>query len=135
MSNSEFVRLPLQKYLYSATAAAMVQLRLHEPCSMYYFASWSVRQKVSYSFVPLPFASDSGDATVSEWAVMRQGRVDQQGAETAICPTIRPTRNDVDGYITGIRVRYSVYIFWVQQTTPTSDDYLVTSCWQLRHRR
>jgi len=49
--HSDFVRLPLQTYLYSATAAAVVMSRLHEPCSVYYFASFYVRQKVSYSFV------------------------------------------------------------------------------------
>ena len=44
---------PLQTYLYFATAAAIVQSRLHEPCSLYYFALFYVRQKVSCSFVPL----------------------------------------------------------------------------------
>ena len=31
-SDSDFVRLPLQTYLYSATAAEIVQSRLREPC-------------------------------------------------------------------------------------------------------
>ena len=50
---SDFVRLPLQRYLHSATAAAaVVQSRLHEPnCSVYYFALFYARQKVSCSFV------------------------------------------------------------------------------------
>jgi len=39
-------------YLCSATAAAVVQSRLREPCSVYYFTSFYVRQKVSCSFVP-----------------------------------------------------------------------------------
>jgi len=39
--------------LYSAAAAVVVQSRLHEPCSVYYFASFYVQQKVSWSFVPL----------------------------------------------------------------------------------
>jgi len=47
------MRLPLQTCLYSATAAAVVQSRLHEPCSVHYF--------VSCSFVPL--APNRGDAT------------------------------------------------------------------------
>jgi len=51
-SDSDFVRLPLQTYLYSATAAAVIQSRLHEPCSLYYFASFYARQKVSRTFVP-----------------------------------------------------------------------------------
>ena len=38
--------------LYSATAAAVVQSRLHEPYSVYYFALFYVLQKVSCSFVP-----------------------------------------------------------------------------------
>ena len=44
-SDNDFVRLPLQTYLYSATAAALVQSRLREPCSVYYFASFYVWQK------------------------------------------------------------------------------------------
>ena len=36
----------------SVTAAAVVQSRLHESCSAYYFASFHVRQKVSCNFVP-----------------------------------------------------------------------------------
>jgi len=36
----------------SATAAAVVQSRLHEPRSVYYFASFYVRQKFSCNFVP-----------------------------------------------------------------------------------
>jgi len=40
--------------LYSAAAAALVQSRLREPCSVYYFASFDVRHKVSSSFVPAP---------------------------------------------------------------------------------
>jgi len=54
------VRLPLQTYLYSATAAAVVKSPMHEPCSVYYFASCYVRQKVSCSFVS-PLAPDSSD--------------------------------------------------------------------------
>ena len=38
------------KHFYSATAAAVVQSRLDEPCSVYYFALFRV---VSCSFVPL----------------------------------------------------------------------------------
>ena len=49
-----FMPLPFQTYLYSATAAAVVQSPLHEPCSAYYFAPFYVRQKVSCSFVPTP---------------------------------------------------------------------------------
>jgi len=45
------MRLRLQG-LYPATAAVVVQSRLHEPCSLYYFASFYVRQKVSCRFVP-----------------------------------------------------------------------------------
>jgi len=43
----------LSKHIYCATAAAaaVVQSRLHEPYSVYYFASFYVRQKVSCSFV------------------------------------------------------------------------------------
>jgi len=37
--------------VYSVTAAAVVESRLHEPCSVYYFASFYVRQYVSCSFV------------------------------------------------------------------------------------
>ena len=49
------MRLPdVQTYLCSATAAAVVQLLLREPCSVYYFASFYVRQKLSCSFVPSP---------------------------------------------------------------------------------
>jgi len=44
-SDSDFVRLPLQTHLYSATAAAVVQSRLREPRSVYYFASFYVWQK------------------------------------------------------------------------------------------
>jgi len=44
---SDFVRLPLQTCLSSATAAAVVQSRLHEPRSVYYFAPFCVQQKVS----------------------------------------------------------------------------------------
>ena len=33
--------------MYSATAAAVVESRLREPCSAYYLASFHVRQKVS----------------------------------------------------------------------------------------
>jgi len=40
--------------LYSTTAAAVVQSRLHEPCSVYYLASFYARQKVLCSFVPPP---------------------------------------------------------------------------------
>jgi len=54
--------LPLQTYLYSVTAAAVVQSRLREPCSVCYFTSFYVRQKVSCSFVPL-LTPDPGDAT------------------------------------------------------------------------
>jgi len=61
-SDSDFVRLPLQTYLYSETAVMVVESRLHEPCSVYYFASFYVRQKVSCSFVPL--TPGRGDATV-----------------------------------------------------------------------
>jgi len=50
---AHFLRLPLQTCLYSAIAAAVVQSRLHEPCSVYYFTSFYVRQTVSCSFVPL----------------------------------------------------------------------------------
>ena len=40
------------KHLYSATAAAVVQSRLHEPCSVYYFfASFCVRRKVPRNFL------------------------------------------------------------------------------------
>jgi len=40
-----YVRLPLQIYLYSgASAAAVVQSQLHEPCSLYYFVSLYTRQ-------------------------------------------------------------------------------------------
>jgi len=41
-SDSNFVRWPRQTYtyLYSATAAAVVQLRLHYLCSLYYFMSY-----------------------------------------------------------------------------------------------
>jgi len=46
-------RFPLQTYFYSATAAAIVQSQLHEACSVYYFASFYVRQ-ISCSFVPPP---------------------------------------------------------------------------------
>ena len=45
------MRLPLQTYLYSVTAAAVVQSRQHERCSVNYFPSFNVRQKVSCSFV------------------------------------------------------------------------------------
>ena len=40
-------------YLYSATAAEIVQPQLHEPCSVNYFASFYVRQ-ISCSFLPPP---------------------------------------------------------------------------------
>ena len=53
------MRLPLQTYLYSATAAAVVQSRLH--CVLFRVMLY-VRQKVSCSFVPLE--PDPGDATV-----------------------------------------------------------------------
>jgi len=42
-----FVQLPLQAHLYSATAAAVVQSLLHEPCSVYNSALFYVRQTVS----------------------------------------------------------------------------------------
>jgi len=46
-SDSDFVRLSvLPKILYSAGAAAVIQSRLHEACSVYYFASFYVRQKL-----------------------------------------------------------------------------------------
>ena len=51
--------LPVQTYLYSATAAAVVQSRLREPCSVYYVASFYVQQKISSSFVLL--APDPGE--------------------------------------------------------------------------
>ena len=45
--------LPLQTLiLYCATSAAVIQSRLHEPCSVYYFALFYMRQKASCSFVP-----------------------------------------------------------------------------------
>jgi len=49
---AQSVRLNRQTYLYSATAAALVQSGLHEPCSVYCLASFYVRQKVSCIFVP-----------------------------------------------------------------------------------
>jgi len=36
-------------YLPTATEAAVVQSRLHEPCSVYYLASFYVRQKLACS--------------------------------------------------------------------------------------
>ena len=48
--------------MYSATAAAVVQSRLHESCSVYYFASFYVRQKVSCSFAPRSQHADHGNA-------------------------------------------------------------------------
>ena len=57
--HSGFVWLPPQaQMLHPATAAAVVQSRLHEPCSVYYFASVYVRQTVSCSFV-LPYSTRS----------------------------------------------------------------------------
>ena len=50
--DSDFVRLPLQTYLYSATAAVVVQSQLREPSSAYFFASFYVRRKVPCSFMP-----------------------------------------------------------------------------------
>jgi len=44
------VRLNIQPY--SATAAALVQSRLREPCSVYYLPLFYARQIVSCSFVP-----------------------------------------------------------------------------------
>ena len=42
-SDCDFVRLPQQTYLYSVRAAAVVQSRLHEPCStlLFMFALWN----------------------------------------------------------------------------------------------
>ena len=57
------MRLPLQTNLYSATAAAVVQSRLHETCSVYYFASFYVRQNVLCSLVLAPSHENPGDAT------------------------------------------------------------------------
>jgi len=51
--------------LYSATAAAVVQSWLHEPCSVDYFTLFYVRQKASCTSVPPSHQIPSGDAT--EW--------------------------------------------------------------------
>ena len=44
----------LSKHLYSATAAAVVESRLYEPCSVYYLASFYVRRKVLCPLGPDP---------------------------------------------------------------------------------
>ena len=41
-----------KQVLYSATAAAVVQSRLREPCSVYYFASFDARRKSFMKFCP-----------------------------------------------------------------------------------
>ena len=56
------MQLPLQTYLYSATEAVVVQSRLHEPCSVYYFASFYVRQK-KFMYFRAIVAPDRGSAT------------------------------------------------------------------------
>jgi len=71
------LRLPLQTYmsytyLYSATTAAVVQLRIHDPnmklcftkhwCSAYYFISFLCAAN-KFHVVLCPIAPDPGDAT------------------------------------------------------------------------
>jgi len=103
-------RLPLQTCLHSASAAVVVQSRLHEPCSVYCFASFCARQKVSCwlvgwlefnvpfqhkyrdekvscSFVPL-LIPDPGDATAQDMPTSPTVsilKVTQQGAEPVRC--------------------------------------------------
>jgi len=57
--HSDFVLLR-----YSTTAAAVVQVRLHEPCSVYYFASFYCDKKF-HVLLPPPLTAGRGDATGS----------------------------------------------------------------------
>jgi len=68
-SDSDFVRLPLQTYLYSVTTAAVVQLRLREPSLVYYFAS----NRMTYVKQLL---RDSCCETVDELQRMMKSRVE-----------------------------------------------------------
>jgi len=58
MADNSCIR-KLRHPMYSATSSCgTVQSRLHEPCSVYYFASISVRRKsIMYSFVSSPRTS------------------------------------------------------------------------------
>jgi len=63
-SDSYFMWLPVQTYLYSATAAAEVQLRLHERnCSLFTVLLHHIL-RATKSFVPPSLTADPGHATV-----------------------------------------------------------------------
>ena len=63
-SDSDFVRLPLQTYLYSATAAALVQSRLHETLFSVLFRVILCVTKVSCSFMQHILATPVVDSVV-----------------------------------------------------------------------
>jgi len=72
LADSDFMRLPLQTCLYSAIAAAVVHLRIREPCFVHYFAPFYVRGKVSCIFVPLaPYAGDATGCSLSCFVITR----------------------------------------------------------------
>jgi len=91
-SDSDFARLPLETYLYSATTAAVVRSQLHEPCSVYYpipdmtynvfsvnVKPYSVNQSISVLFRVIIYETNnfhivSCSLTRSWWRHCNQGK-------------------------------------------------------------